>query len=144
MSQTRCNLCNQELSISERLAYQSICGLCQLRGIEEDRKADEWERLYFQRGWKTRLRSMRSRRKGVKKMTVRAKFNCVSVRKYKHWDNQNGFLFEAEFNAVCNDASEENKKFWDASPSGNLKISTYKEDMFEVGKAYYLDFTLAE
>jgi hypothetical protein len=68
----------------------------------------------------------------------------MSVRKYKHWDTQKGFLFEAEFQAVWNDTREENKKFWDTSPLGSLKISTYKEDMFEVGKAYYLDFTLAK
>lgn len=70
---------------------------------------------------------------------VRAKFRCDSVRKYRHWDCKKGFLFEAEFSAVM-DNSEDNKKFWEATPSGSIKISTYKEDMFEVGKEYCLDF----
>jgi len=73
---------------------------------------------------------------------VRAKFACLSARKHKHWDTQKGFLYEYEFSAVSG-TSEENKSFWEASPCGSLKLSTVKDDLFEVGKEYYLDFTLA-
>ena len=37
--------------------------------------------------------------------------------------------------------SEENAKFWAATPSGTLKVGTVRADHFEVGKDYYLDLT---
>ena len=74
---------------------------------------------------------------------VRAKFTCNSVTKYKSgWgDFPNHYNFE--FSAVSS-GSEENKKFFAATPSGTVKLSALKEDLFEVGKEYYLDFTPAE
>lgn len=41
----------------------------------------------------------------------------------------------------------ENKKFWDASPSGELKLGTINPEAwkhFELDKEYYLDFTPVE
>lgn len=73
---------------------------------------------------------------------VRAKFRCDSVKKYRHWDKEKGFLYEYEFSPV-GDSSPENKTFWAASPCGSLKLSTINSDLFEVGKEYYLDFTPA-
>ena len=43
--------------------------------------------------------------------------------------------------------SEENKSFWNATPSGELKINIANKkaiEFFELGKEYYLDFTKAE
>ena len=74
---------------------------------------------------------------------VRAKFTCIGVRKSLHWDRSKGFLFEATFSPVTS-GSEENKQFFEATPSGEIKLSTYKEDYFEPGKSYFIDFTLAE
>lgn len=74
---------------------------------------------------------------------IRAKFTCTGVRKSLHWDKSKGFLYDATFTPVTS-GSEENKKFFELTPSGEVKLSTYKEDHFEPGKCYYLDFTLAE
>ena len=80
------------------------------------------------------------RRKQV--TTTRCKFTCQSVTKLRHWDKQKGFLYEAEFQAV-HDGSDENKEFFDATPSGLLKVGTYKEDVFEPGKDYFIDISEA-
>ena len=74
---------------------------------------------------------------------VRAKFKCTSVTKGCGWGN-NEFLYSAEFGAVTGQGSEENEQFFAATPSGNIKVSTVREDHFLVGKEYYVDFTLAE
>lgn len=79
-------------------------------------------------------------------MAIRCKFTCQTVTKRQHWDREKRdakqFLFEAEFSAVT-DGSEENKSFFDATPYGSLKIGTYKEDVFEPGKDYYIDISEA-
>lgn len=75
---------------------------------------------------------------------TRAKVTCTSVRKYKGWgSNPEPFFFEAEFIPVTG-TSEENKSFFASTPSGSIKLSTVREDHFEPGKSYYLDFTEAE
>lgn len=72
--------------------------------------------------------------------TTRCKFTCLSVRKYRHYDREKGFLYEADFTAVTS-GSEENKAFFDATPSASLKVSTYKDDRFEPGRTYFIDIT---
>lgn len=45
------------------------------------------------------------------------------------------------------DPEHENTKFWQASPGGSLEMNVMNADaaaVFELGKEYYLDFTLAE
>jgi len=74
---------------------------------------------------------------------TRAKFKCVGVEKTTHWDSSKGFLYKAKFNAVTG-KSEENESFFAATPSGSIEISTMREDHFEVGKNYYVDFSPAE
>jgi hypothetical protein len=77
-------------------------------------------------------------------MSVRAKFRCSGITKREHWDkSQAAFTYDAEFHAVTG-GSEENKAFFAATPTGNLKLSTVRADLFEPGKDYYLDFTPAE
>ena len=71
---------------------------------------------------------------------TRCKFTCQSVTKSQHWDKKKGYLYAAKFSAV-NDSSPENKKFYDASPCGSFEVSTYVEDLFEVGKDYYFDIS---
>lgn len=75
--------------------------------------------------------------------TTRAKFTCQSVTKSKHWNADKGFLYTAKFNPVMA-GSEENKNFFEASPSGSIELGTLKEDHFEPGKSYYIDFIEAE
>lgn len=76
--------------------------------------------------------------KCMDKQTVRCKFTCTNVTKRLHWDGSGRHLYDAEFSAV-HDGSEENERFFEATPSGQLKIGTFKQDHFEVGKDYYLD-----
>lgn len=74
-------------------------------------------------------------------MTTRCKFKCNSVTKATGWGGS-PFHYSAKFAAVT-DGSPENKSFWEATPSGELSVSTVKQDVFEVGKEYYLDITEA-
>lgn len=48
---------------------------------------------------------------------------------------------------ASNDPNHENYKFWKATPSGELRMGTVNKEVwpqFELGREYYLDFTLAE
>lgn len=70
---------------------------------------------------------------------VRAKFVCRSVTDY-------GAQADVEFYAVY-DGSEENKRFWQATPAGNIKLSIVNKaaaDQFQPGKQYYIDLTPAD
>jgi hypothetical protein len=40
--------------------------------------------------------------------------------------------------------SEENQSFFAATPNGDLSVTGVKDDLFEVGKEYYLDITESE
>lgn len=75
--------------------------------------------------------------------TVRCKYTCQEVTKRVAWNDKTKNLFNAKFTAVM-DGSPENKAFFEATPCGSLEIGTYKEDLFEPGKAYYIDVSLAE
>lgn len=73
-------------------------------------------------------------------MNTRCKFICNSVRKY--WDGwKKQFMYEAEFNVVTGGNNPENDKFFASTPTGSLKVGVMREDLFQPGKEYYLDFT---
>jgi hypothetical protein len=81
--------------------------------------------------------------------TVRAKFYCTSITKYIGFtQNPETGKYEAapafnyKFQAVTS-GSEENKKFFASTPSGTIELSALREDLFELNKEYYLDFTPA-
>ena len=80
---------------------------------------------------------------------TRTKFTCVSVTKWMS-TVENPTTKKYELRAVFNYkfcavtfGSEENAKFFASTPSGSLEISSVREDLFELSKEYYLDFTLA-
>ena len=75
-------------------------------------------------------------------MTVRAKFKCNSVEKRAKWNSSNSFIYDAKFTAVT-DNSEENKKFFEATPNGNITLGTLRDDFFQPGIEYYIDITEA-
>lgn len=72
-------------------------------------------------------------------MTVRCKFIVDSVTKTRY-----GSAI-VKMSPVTT-GSEENKKFWEYTPSGSFEISTVKDsvvEQFEVGKEYYFDISKA-
>ena len=72
-------------------------------------------------------------------MTVRCKFQCVGVTKRVAWQRPGYYSYEADFQAVAD--TPQNKQFFEATPSGSLKIATYKEDVFQPGHDYFIDIT---
>lgn len=71
---------------------------------------------------------------------VRAKFYVTSITYY------NGGSSKVELWPVYSqEEGHENKRFWDATPSGKLEM-TIKSDAakeFILGEEYYIDFTLS-
>lgn len=41
------------------------------------------------------------------------------------------------------DPKSENKACWNSSPSGSLELNTITQDVFEIGKDYFIDITPA-
>lgn len=74
--------------------------------------------------------------------TVRAKFMCNSVTKYKSGWGDFPIHYNFKFQVVSS-GSDENKKFFAATPSGIVELSAVNADLFEVGREYYLDFSPA-
>lgn len=73
---------------------------------------------------------------------IRAKFVCMEVEKtYPEADYSTVLL-----NPVIG-GSKENESFYEATPGGGIELQVVKNEtaqLFEVGKEYYVDFTLAE
>jgi len=74
---------------------------------------------------------------------IRAKFTCTQVTKFKSGWGDYPIHYNFKFQAVSS-GSEENKKFFAATPSGSIELSALNADLFEVGKEYYIDFIPAE
>jgi hypothetical protein len=78
-------------------------------------------------------------------MRVRAKFTCNSITRTKRW-NGPGEVQTIKLSPVTS-GSDENKEFFDATPTGSIELGTVNEaaaKQFELGKSYYIDFTLAD
>ena len=80
---------------------------------------------------------------------VRAKFTVVGIERTKHWDKSKGEVQTIKLTPVMGapGGTDENSRFFDATPSGRIELGTVNEDAakaFELGKAYYVDFTPAE
>lgn len=71
-------------------------------------------------------------------MKTRCKFTCRKVEKSVSWRDKTRFLYTAVFEIVS-DGSDENRQFFEATPSGELSIGTYMEDRFTPGTDYYID-----
>jgi hypothetical protein len=73
-------------------------------------------------------------------MGTRCKFVCVSKEIRGAGENQQHCF---EFTPVTG-GSDEDKSFWKWTPSGKLEFSCLNPNVdFEVGKAYFLDLSLA-
>ena len=83
-------------------------------------------------------------------MAVRAKFKVISIAKREHWNkNPDGSIRTIDDIklAPVTSGSEENKRFFNASPSGEITLGCLNPEasaQFEIGKEYYVDFTLAD
>ncbi len=80
---------------------------------------------------------------------TRAKFNCISITKWiggstnpETGKYESHPVYNYRFNAVSS-GSDENKKFFASTPSGTIELTAVRDDLFEIQKEYYLDFTLA-
>lgn len=71
---------------------------------------------------------------------TRCKFVCVSKNAKEAKDQPTSY--DVQLQAVT-DGSEENKKFWQYTPSGYLTFNSINADKFQVGKEYYIDISLA-
>lgn len=75
-------------------------------------------------------------------MSVVAKFTVNGVTKRKGWDGKNPWLYDVKLNPVTGN-SEENKKFYASTPSGEITLSTVNEDAanyLEPGKSFFVTF----
>ena len=81
-------------------------------------------------------------------MVTRAKFKCQVIHD-SHYPNgglQRDVIL-SPINAYNSENTEENKSFWDATPSGEIKLVITNKgsyDFFEPGKTYSVDFAEAE
>lgn len=75
---------------------------------------------------------------------IRCKVVCRSVEKFiEIWGDRTKALYTAKLCAVTG-GSKENEEFWKHTPSGSIDFQTITSDVFEVGKDYFVDFTVAE
>ena len=85
-------------------------------------------------------------------MPVRAKFRLTgwTTKMGSRWNEakknyEEALVCDLEFNAVYSNTPE-NNKFWDATPSGQIKMSIVNPEAvkeFTIGRQYYVDFTEA-
>lgn len=74
---------------------------------------------------------------------VRAKFRLTKIT-HVDWNKE---VRVFEFSAVSDSKTEENKRFTKYTPDGYLKMmvdNPAASNQFELGKEYYLDFSIAE
>jgi len=73
-------------------------------------------------------------------MKVRLKVVCHELTKRTHWDRSKGFLGGVKLSPVTG-VSEENKQFFEATPTGKIEFETINEAAlaeFEPGGEYYV------
>lgn len=76
-------------------------------------------------------------------MKVRAKFKVDGIKQVA-WSQQARVV---ELSAVSADDTPENERYHKYTPSGAINLTIDNPpaaDFFELGKTYYLDFTIAE
>lgn len=77
-------------------------------------------------------------------ITVRCKFECFEVGKVRGW-GKHKVLYRAKLQPVTGGAGNaENDSFFASTPSGSIEVAAVRDDLFEVGQTYYVDFTPAE
>lgn len=79
---------------------------------------------------------------------VRAKFKCMKIEKQDvGYDGNVKEMQTVTLSPMYStDPESENKKFWDATPQGQVQLGCINLEaakFFELGKYYYLDFSEA-
>jgi opacity protein-like surface antigen len=83
--------------------------------------------------------------KEVIPMTMRAKFKVQSITQQANWNKPGGSLYTLQLHPVSS-GSDENKKFFEATPGGQIQLSVVNEEIgkhFPIGAEVYVDFTPA-
>ncbi len=73
---------------------------------------------------------------------IRAKFRCLSIT--KKWDTSYVIKLGPVMKNGTSEHFEENKKFWDATPTGECKLTYQGAHPFEIGAYYYIDMDARE
>ncbi len=76
---------------------------------------------------------------------VRAKFRVTSIARKLYQSGDTAGVGVVTLNPVTG-GSDENKEFWKATPHGSIELHVTAKDpaeLFELGRAYYVEFTLA-
>lgn len=79
-------------------------------------------------------------------MSMRAKFKVQSITQQANWNKPGGSLYTLQLHPVSS-GSDENKKFFEATPGGQIQLSVVNEEIgkrFPIGAEVYVDFTPAE
>lgn len=77
-------------------------------------------------------------------MSVRAKFR---VAKIERWKMSGTEVQTVVLQAVMNDGTPENERFWKLTPSGEIRLNTVNANaaaQFELESEHYVDFTKVE
>lgn len=77
-------------------------------------------------------------------MSIRAKFFVQSITTSKSWSGP-GLMGTVLLQPVT-DGSEENRKFYEATPGGKIELGTVNSEalkQFNIGDEFYIDFTPA-
>lgn len=87
-------------------------------------------------------------------MSVRAKFKVQRIERTAYTRSIGKEIQSTELQTIVlvpvyggGNPEHENTKFWQATPSGEIKLGTINADaaaQFELDKEYYIDFTRAE
>ena len=78
-------------------------------------------------------------------MSVRAKFKVASITRQPGWNGANEVHTIEMLPVSC--GSEENTRFYAATPGGGIKLSVVNEEVgkqFDLVSEFYVDFTKAE
>jgi len=75
---------------------------------------------------------------------IRCKFSTIEIAKVNTYDGHNTIIGERITLIPVSGNKGEDLAFGEATPSGELKIIVSKQNLFEMNKKYYVDFTLSE
>lgn len=74
---------------------------------------------------------------------MRAKFKISSITQTAHWNKPGALLYSLTMSPVTS-GSDENRRFFEATPGGEIKLSVVSAEVgaqFPVGMEVYVDFT---